>query len=45
MIAAFPPSRHKEEIEKIVKNAEKELDLEVKIRAIEEEWTEQARQY
>ncbi len=33
--------RHKEEIEEIVQNAGKELDLEIRIRAIEEEWTEQ----
>eukprot|EP00794_Sanderia_malayensis_P000407 gene407-1042_t len=33
--------KHKEEIEEIVQNAGKELDLEIRIRAIEEEWTEQ----
>eukprot|EP00795_Rhopilema_esculentum_P017364 gene17364-8957_t len=34
-------AKHKEEIEEIVQNAGKELDLEIRIRAIEEEWTEQ----
>ena len=37
----FSVSRHKAEIEEICKGASRELELEIKMRITEEEWTEQ----
>ena len=34
-------NRHKKEIEEICQSAKKELELELKLRVTEEEWTEQ----